>query len=100
MRDSTSICDQLPVAIRTPIAEELPSITHFANQIEIQVGDDQRVLIARRLRDDLSARIAEITLTIEFADVPRLFMTDAIDGAHEVTVRDCMCGLFQLPQIL
>src|SRR5205814_2782744 len=97
MRDSTSVRHELPVAIRTPIAEELPSVANLANHVEVQVRDHQSVLIPRRFGDDLSARIAKITLTIEFTDVPGLFMTDAIDGANEVTVRYCMRGLLQLP---
>ena len=78
----------------------MPGVAHFANQIEIQIGDDDRVLIAGRLRDDLPARIAKITLAIELADVPRLFVADAIDRADEVTVGDRVRGLFQLPEIL
>src|SRR5262249_35080951 len=76
-----------------------PRVTHFANLVEIEIGDDQRVFIARRFRDKLPARIAEVTLTIKLADVPRLFVTDAIDRADEVAIRNCVCRLFESPQI-
>src|SRR5215216_1170054 len=94
-----SVCDEDAVRIRPAIAEELPRVSYFANLVEIQIGYDQRVLVARRLRHKLPARIAEVTLTIELANVPRLLVTDAIDRANEVTVCNCVCRLFQPPQV-
>src|SRR5215813_4697889 len=94
------ICHQFSVTVRAAIAEELPRISHFANHVEIQIGHDQRILISRRLRNDLSARVAEITLAIKLADVPGLLVPDAIDRTDEIAVRDRMRRLLQLPQIL
>src|SRR5207253_7664717 len=93
------IGDQLAIAVRPPVAEELPGVAHFANQIEIQIGDDDRVFVAGRLSDDLAARIAEVTLTIELTDVPGHLVTDAINRADKVTVGDGVRRLFQLPKI-
>jgi hypothetical protein len=30
------------------IAEELPGVTHFANHVEIEIRNDQRIFITRR----------------------------------------------------
>src|SRR5258708_17506735 len=94
------ISDQLAITIRPAVAKELPGVAHLADQIQIQVGEHDGILIARRLRDGLTARIAEITLTIEFADVPRHLVADAIDRPDKVTVGYGVRGLFQLPKIL
>src|SRR5262249_61925225 len=94
------ISHQFSVTIRPPIAEELPGIAHFANHVEIQVGHDQRILISRGLRDDLSAWVAKITLAIELADIPRLLVPDAIDRTDEVAVCDGMRWLLEFPQVL
>src|ERR1044072_6843820 len=93
------IGDECAIGIGTAIAEELPRVSHFANLVEIEIGDDECVLIARRLRDILPARIAEVTLPVKLADVPRLLVTDAIDRADEITVRNCVRRLFESPQI-
>src|SRR5258705_10416146 len=94
-----SIRHKLTITIRAPVAEELPGVAHFADQIQIKIGNDDRVFVARRLGNDLAARIAKVALAIKFADVPGHLVTDAIDRAHKVTVRDRMCRLFQLPKI-
>src|ERR1043165_3343033 len=85
---------QLPITLWPAISEELPGVTHFTDHVEIQVGNHERVLIARRLLDDLTARITEVTLPVEFTDVPGHFVADAIDGADEVTIGHRMRGLF------
>src|SRR5262249_4779166 len=81
------------------IAIELPLNAHFFNHVEVEIGCDQLVFIARSLRNDLSARIAEITLAVEFADVPWPFFADSVDRADEVTVRNGVSRLLKLPQI-
>src|ERR1039458_1903830 len=58
------------------------------------------VLVARRLGEDAAAGIAEVTRTVEFADVPGDFGAHAVDGADEIAVGDGVGGLLQLPQIL
>src|SRR5215208_6098639 len=94
------IGDERAVCVGTTVTEELPRVAYFTNLVEIEISNDQCVFIARRLRHKLSARIAEVTLTIKLADVPRLFMPDAIDRADEVAIRNRMRRLFQTPQIL
>ena len=47
----------------------------------------------------LTARVAEIALTVKFADVPRRFRADAVDRADEITVGDGVRGLFEFPEI-
>src|SRR5260370_17172462 len=96
---TVSVCHQLSIAIRSSIAVELPGVSYFANQIQIQIRDHQRILITGRLRNDLSARIAEITLAIELADVPGPFVADAINRAHEVSVGDGVPALLPLPEL-
>ena len=91
---------QRPVRIRPAIAEELPGVSHLANHFQIQIGNDQCVLSRGASAIILPARIAEITLPVKLADVPGLFVADAIDGADEVTIGDRMGRLFQLPKIL
>ena len=51
---------------------ELPDVAHLANLVEVELGGDQLRLVARRLRHELPARVAEVTLAVELADVPRL----------------------------
>ena len=87
------------VRVWTSIPEKLPCVPHFADHIEIEIGNDERVFIARRLRDKLPARIAEVTLSVKLADVPRLFVTDAIDRADEISIRDSVRRLFESPEI-
>src|SRR6266404_6023761 len=87
------------VTVRAAVAEELPDIADFSDHVEIEVGDNQFVLVAAGLSDDLSPRSAEITLSVEFADAPRLLHAYAIDGADKVSIGDGMRGLLQLPQI-
>jgi hypothetical protein len=47
----------------------------------------------------LTARVAEIALTVKFADVPRRLSSDAVDRADEITVGDGVRGLFEFPKI-
>ncbi len=61
------------VTFRPAIAEELPHFAHFLDHVEIKIRYDDFIFIAAGLRDNLTARIAEITLAIELPDAPRLF---------------------------
>src|SRR5689334_6029271 len=96
----TSCLDQILVGVRAPIAEKLPRLADFLDLIEIQVGDQNFVFIARGAGDDLAARIAEVAGAIEVPDVPGSLSAHAIDGADEVAVGDGMRGLFDLPEVL
>src|SRR2546421_2536167 len=92
-----SFIGQGAIAFGAAVAEELPDVAHLANLVEVQVSDHQLVVVARRLRDNLAARVAEVALAVKLANVPRLFMTDAVDRADEITVRHGMRRLLQLP---
>src|SRR6185369_7363853 len=87
------------VCVGTAIAEELPRVAHFANLVEIEICDDERVFIAWRFGHKLPARIAEVTLPVKLTDVPRVLVSDAIDRADEITIRNCVRRLFETPQI-
>src|ERR1700675_1603069 len=87
------------IRFRAPVAIELPDLSYFLDHVEIEIGDQHFVFIAAGLGEDLAARIAEVTLAVKLADVPRLFPSDAVDCAHEVAVRRGVCGLLQFPQI-
>src|ERR1700676_2387328 len=87
------------VGLRPTVAEELPGLPYLRNHVEIEIRDQNLVLIAARLRDDLAARIAEVALAVELADVPGLLGAYAINCAHEISVRHRVRRLLQLPQI-
>src|SRR6266498_2928259 len=94
------IRDQRPIRVRPAVTKKLPGVAHFADQVKIQISDDQRIFVPWAFGNKLPPRIAKITLTVEFADVPGLFMTDAVYGTNEVSIRNCMGRLLQTPQIL
>src|SRR5579871_6342370 len=56
---------QRAIHVRPPVAIELPCLPHLGNQIEIQIRGQHLIPIARSLRHDLSARIAEIARSVE-----------------------------------
>ena len=71
------------------------------NRVGIEpLGDDDLVLVARRLGDDLPARVREVALAVELADLPRALGPDAVDRADEVAVRDRVRRLLELPEVL
>src|SRR5439155_8895009 len=88
------------VTLRPAVAEELPDITHFADQVHVQIGDHNVVLVALADRQHLATRIAEVALAVEFADAPRLLDPRPVDRAHVILVGHRVGGLLQLPQIL
>src|SRR5258706_2960729 len=75
------------VTFRPAVTEELPQLAHLAHHFQVQVRDDQLILVAASLRDDLAARIDEITRAVEFADIPGHFVAETIDLAHLISVR-------------
>jgi len=91
-------CD-FAVGLGAAVAIKLPGVADFLDVVEIEFSDEQFVLVAARLRHNLSTWIAEIALAVEFADFPRSFCADAIDGSDEVLVGDGMGGLLELPEI-
>src|SRR5216684_8663387 len=78
---------QRAVRLRTPVAIKLPDLPHFLDHLEIEIGDQHFIFIAAGLGEDLAARIAEVTLAVKLADIPRLFPAHAIDRTYEVAVR-------------
>src|SRR5690349_6296583 len=88
------------IGLRPAIAEELPGVAHLADLLQVELRGHQRVFVALGLRQELSARIAEVALPVKLADVPRRLESDAIDGADEVAVGHCMRRLLEPPQIL
>src|SRR5277367_1713777 len=87
------------VGLRPAVAIKLPDVTDFANDVHIQVGDDQGILVARALFDNLAARIGKVALSVEFAEVPGLFRANAIDGADIEYIGDGRGRLFEFPEI-
>ena len=86
------------ITFRTSVAEKLPHFANFRDHVEIKIGDYDFIFIPAGLRDNLSPRIAEITLAVKLANAPWLLYADAIDGADEISVGDGVRGLFELPQ--
>src|SRR5213082_88320 len=78
------------VAVGPAVAEELPHTAHLLDHIEVEIGDNDFILVAAGLGDDLSARVAEITLAVELTDGPWLLGPNAVDRAHEVAVGNGM----------
>src|SRR5439155_21069218 len=87
------------VRFGSAISIELPRVAHFLDQIEVQIRDDELVLVPAAFGDDAPARIAEVALAVELADLPRRFDADAVDRADEIAVGDRVRRLFQLPQV-
>src|SRR6056297_477958 len=89
---------QRTIRFRPPITKELPCVANFANHVQVHVGDHDvglRSLFA--CGDELPARITEITLPIELADVPRLLVAGPIDRADKVLIGNRMSRLLELP---
>ena len=90
---------QIAVHIGAPVAEKLPGLADFFDHVQIQIGGQHFIFVARGLGDNLAARIAEITRAVKFADIPRRFHADAVDGADEISIGDGVRGLFEFPKI-
>src|SRR5688572_25917377 len=89
-------CDAL-VTLGPAVAIKLPDVAHFLNLIQVEVCDHDFILVAAPHRNDLAARIAEVTGAIELANGPGFFETNAIDRAHEVLIGNRVGGLLELP---
>src|ERR1051325_8243607 len=88
------------VNFRTPVAIELPDVPDFGDLFEIKVGHKEFVLVAARLGDYLSARVAEVTLSVELPDVPGGLGSDPVDRPDEIPVCHRVRRLLELPEIL
>src|SRR5438105_15781257 len=78
-RQSLSSPHERFIHIGPAIPEELPSLAHFADHIEIEIGGQHFILIARGLGDDLAAGVTKITAAIKLTDVPWRFDADTVD---------------------
>src|SRR5579862_7424483 len=78
---------------------ELPDISHLANHVEVQIGDDDRVLVTRTFGHDLAAWIREITLPVKLTETPRLLHPNAVDRPDVKYIGDRRGRLLQLPQV-
>ena len=87
------------IGLRPAVPEELPSVAHLADHVQVHLVDDQLVLVAAGDLLDLAARIDEIALAVELADVPRRLGADPVDGADVDAVGDRARRLLELPQI-
>src|SRR5260370_24288503 len=57
------------------------------------------MLVAAGLLHDFPARVAEIALAVEFADLPGMLGADAIDGRDEIGVCHRVRRLLEFPEI-
>jgi|LakMenEpi03Aug12_release.lakeMendotaPanAssembly.Ray.scaffolds.fasta_scaffold846878_1 hypothetical protein len=93
--------DDRRIGFRSAIAEKLPDIADFANHVQIHISHDDVILGSfDALRYKLAARIAEVTLAVELAYPPGVFITWTIDRAHEELVGYGVRRLLDSPQIL
>src|SRR5687768_2451289 len=67
---SGQLLDQRVVGVGAAVPEELPGLSDLEDLVEVQVGDDERVLVAGADRQHLSPRVAEVALAVELAHVP------------------------------
>src|SRR5918993_4992735 len=88
------------VGLGPPVPIELPRVAHLLNQPEVEIGDDEFIAVAAADREYLPARVAEVALPVELADIPGRFDADAIDRADEIAVRYRVCRLLEFPQVL
>src|SRR5256885_15190800 len=88
------------IRLRPAVAVELPGVAHLADLLEVELRGDEGVLVALGDGQELSARVAEVALPVELADVPRRLVADAVDGADEVAVGDGVRRLLELPEVL
>src|SRR5260370_11031681 len=87
------------IGFRAAVTVKLPGITDFLNFIEIQLRDEQFIFIAAGLLNDFPARVAEIALAVEFADLPRMLGADAVDGRNEISISNRVRWLLEFPKI-
>src|SRR5256885_1701403 len=89
----------LSVRFRPAVAIELPSIADFLNFIEIEFRDQQFIFVAAGLLHDFPARVAEIALAVEFADLPGVLGADAVVGRDKMGIGEGAGRLFEFPKI-
>src|SRR5688572_3897804 len=88
------------VRLRAPVPVELPVRADLRDEVEVEVGHDQLVLVAAADREDLPVGVAEVRRPVELAEVPGLLAADAVVGADEVAVGDGHGRLLDLPEVV
>src|SRR5262249_19734239 len=73
-------------------------VAYLAVLLQVQVGNQHRLLPVARLGDDLAARVAEVAGAVEVVVAQRLD-ADAVDCADPVAVGDRVRDLLDLPQV-
>src|SRR4051794_23612016 len=63
-RTKISKLRQRLVRLRPTIPKELPDVPHLADQVQVQVGDDDVVRVALADGEHLAARVAEVALAV------------------------------------
>src|SRR3954454_20741732 len=85
-----SRCDDRRVGVGPAVAEELPRVAHLADQVEIEVADDDvLVLAAAAIADEVPLRIDELARPVEgdrLLAVLVVLAPDPVRGADEVAV--------------
>src|SRR6185436_13257710 len=90
---SRQLLDHVLVRVGPAVAIELPDAAHLLDHVEVQIRGDQLVLVLAGLGEEVPARIDEVRVPVELADVPRRLGPDAVDAAHEVAVGHRVRGL-------
>src|SRR5262245_29050864 len=98
--DSGKKLGHVSVGLGPSIPVELPDPPDFFDHVEVHVGGHELVLILAPFGEELAARVDEVAVAVEFPDAPRRFLSDAVDAAHEVAVRDRVRRLLELPEVL
>src|SRR5438876_12322404 len=91
--------DHVAVHVGTAVAVELPRVADLANQVEVEIGHEQLLLLLRRLRDDLPSRVREVARAVVLVRPELLLLPYAIDRPHPVPVRDRVGGLLDEPEM-
>src|SRR5262249_23667654 len=95
-----SSADELVVLIGPAIPEELPGLAHLRDHVQIEIGRQYFVFIARGLRDNLPARITKVAGAVEFSDIPGRFDSNAVDRSNVVAIRHGVRRLLDFPEVL
>src|SRR5277367_510568 len=89
----------LAIGLRAAITIELPRGANLRDFLEIDIVDEHLVLVAAGLRDNLTARIAEVALAVKLANIPRRFLSNSINCSNEVAIGGGVGGLLELPEV-
>src|SRR4051794_32823484 len=78
----------------------MPCVADLADQVEVEVADDQLLVVgAADLADELAARVHEVALAVEVVVTVVGLDADAIDGPDVVAVGNGVADLLDAPQV-